>query len=102
MKLIMAYITYPNVEEARKIVTGLLEKKLIACANIFPVESFFWWGGKIEHADEVVSIIKTRKEHWETLKSMVGELHSYEVPCITKFEGEANNAFGAWICSETS
>lgn len=49
MKIISIYITYPNIEEAKKICTHLLEQKLIACANYFPIESAYWWKGKIEN-----------------------------------------------------
>jgi len=48
MKFIFVYITNPTKKEAEKIARHLLEKHLIACANIFPIESFYWWKKKIE------------------------------------------------------
>jgi len=44
------YITAPSLDEAEKIARRLLEKKIAACVNIFPIKSFFWWEGKIESA----------------------------------------------------
>ena len=41
------YITCKDKKEARKISRFLLEKKLIACANIFPIESMYRWEGKM-------------------------------------------------------
>lgn len=100
MGFIIVYITHKNQEEAEKIVSHLLNKKLIACANIFPIKSSYWWKGKIENSDEVVSIAKTKKENWKKIKSEVKKIHSYEVPCIIKMDVEANEEFEKWINEE--
>jgi len=89
------------MEEAKKVVTHLLQKKLISCANFFPVQSFFWWKGKIDSSEEIVSICKTKKDNWEKVKSEVKKNHSYETPCIIKINAEANEEFEAWVKSET-
>ncbi|MEM3054574.1 MAG: divalent cation tolerance protein CutA, partial [Candidatus Bathyarchaeia archaeon] len=53
MEEIVVLVTTSSKEEAEKIVRGLLEEKLIACANIIgPVHSLFWWQGKIDIAQE--------------------------------------------------
>jgi periplasmic divalent cation tolerance protein len=101
MAFIIVYITYPNIEEANKIVSHLINKKLIACANIFPVKSSFIWKGKVDNSDEVVSVAKTRRENWEKVKAEVKKMHSYEIPCILKIEAEANNEFEEWVNKET-
>ncbi len=76
------YITASSKEEAEKIAKHLLEKKLAACVNIFPIESYFWWEGKIEKADEYAMIVKTRAEKFAELRDEVKKVHSYSVPCI--------------------
>ena len=101
MAFIIVYITYPNIEEANKIISHLINKKLIACANIFPVKSSFIWKGKVDNSDEIVSIAKTKKENWEKIKAEVKKMHSYETPCILKIEAEANEDFEDWVNKET-
>ena len=101
MAFIIVYITYPNIEEANKIISHLINKKLIACANIFPVKSSFIWKGKVDNSDEIVSIAKTKKENWEKIKAEVKKMHSYETPCIFKIEAEANEDFEDWVNKET-
>ncbi len=76
------YITVPSLEEAEKIARTLLEKRLAACVNIFPVKSMYWWEGKIETATEFAMIVKTRAEKFSELRDEVRKLHSYSVPCI--------------------
>ena len=38
---IFIYITNPNKDEAKKIAKHLLNKKLIACGNIYPINSIY-------------------------------------------------------------
>ena len=101
MGFIAVYITHPSMREARRVVNHLLEKRLIACANLFPVKSLYRWKGRVENSSEVVSIVKTRRGNWSRLKSEVGRIHGYEVPCIMKLNAEANDAYERWVESET-
>ena len=100
-KFIIIYITYPNLKEAKRVTGILLERRLIACANYFPVASVYRWEGKVENAKEVVSILKTKKANWEKVKKAVEARHPYETPCIMKLEVESNEAFADWIEKET-
>ncbi|PKN01211.1 MAG: divalent-cation tolerance protein CutA [Elusimicrobia bacterium HGW-Elusimicrobia-1] len=101
MGFIIIYITNPDVKTSKKIASHLLKKRLIACANFFPIESSYWWKGKIETAREVVAIVKTKTSNWPKVKSAVEKLHPYETPCIMKIPVRANAAFEGWIESET-
>ena len=83
MDYILIVVTVSSKEEAEKIATALLKKKLIACANIFgPVVSHFWWQGKIDKAEEYIMFMKTKRELFKQVASNVKQLHSYEVPEI--------------------
>jgi len=76
-------VTASSREEAEKIATRLLERKLIACANILgPVSSRFWWQGKIDSAEEYMIFMKTKRELFDQVADNVKQLHSYEVPEI--------------------
>lgn len=101
MSFIFVYITNPNKAEANRIALYLLKKRLIACANIFPIESQYWWKGKIEKAKECVLIAKTIKENFEKVKKEVKRMHKYTIPCITKIEVEANKEYENWLKKET-
>lgn len=76
-------VTASNVDEAQRIARQLLEQKLIACANLVPVESHFWWEDKIQMAQEVLMIIKTTSAMFqEKLIEAIRQEHSYQVPEI--------------------
>jgi len=100
MEFIVVYVTHENKEEAEKIAKQLLEKKLIACYNIFPITSGYWWKGNIANSDEYVSLLKTQSENWEKVKQEVESMHPYETPCIMKLDAEANDSYAEWIYEE--
>ena len=83
MEYTLVMVAASSREEAEKIATTLLEKKLIACANILgPVSSRFWWQGKIDSAEEYIIFMKTKRELFDQVADNVKQLHSYEVPEI--------------------
>jgi periplasmic divalent cation tolerance protein len=83
MSYILVLMTASSKDEAKKIVRSLLEKKLIACANIIDsVSSVFWWQDRIEEEKEVLVIMKSHKELFNKVSKKVKELHSYDTPEI--------------------
>ncbi len=103
MKPLFLYITCPSRDEARKIAEALVEQRLVACANIMAAhESIYQWQGKIERADEVAVIFKTRADLFDHIKSAILKLHSYETPCIVALPIEkGHEPFLQWIQAET-
>ncbi len=100
MSFIIVYITHASKKDAESVCDHLLQKKMIACANIFPISSAYWWQGSIQNEDEWVSIVKTVPENWDILQKEVEEIHPYDVPCIMKIEVTANKAYEDWIRGE--
>lgn len=97
MSFALIYITHSSKDEARRVSQHLLQQKLVACANIFPITSAYWWHGSIQNDEEWVSIVKTTMEKYEAVKTSVEQIHPYEVPCILKITVEANAAYEQWI-----
>ncbi len=100
MDPIFVYITIENTKEAKKLCAMLIEEKLIACANIFPIESMYVWKDKLVEDKEAVIIAKTFDEKYNSLIKFVESHHSYEIPCITKFYVEPNKEFLNWMTGE--
>jgi periplasmic divalent cation tolerance protein len=83
MPYVIVFITAPNKKEAIKINGILLSKRIVACANIIgAVDSYFWWKGRREKANECLLIAKTTRRLVNKLIRIVKSLHSYEVPEI--------------------
>ena len=80
---IVIFITASNKEEAGKIGNKLVENKLAACVNIIDnVCSVFWWEAKLDSANEVFMLVKSKKSHLSRIIKLVKSLHSYQVPEI--------------------
>lgn len=91
------YVTAKNKSEAQRISARLLQQKLIACANIFPIKSMYWWKGKIVGGKEAVLIVKTMKNKIAVVKKEIEKMHSYEIPCIAEIEVKVNEKYGKWL-----
>lgn len=94
------YITCKDEEEAVKISKHLLNKRLIACSNMYPIKSMYWWKGKIEDNKEFVIMAKTLGKNYKTIKKEIKKLHSYDIPCILKIDAEANEDYQKWVDNE--
>jgi len=102
MEHLLVYITAANLEEAKTIAKKLVEKRLVACANIIPkIESTYWWEGRICQEEEVAIFAKTKREKVEEVILETKRIHSYTVPCIIALEiVQGNLDFLNWISRE--
>ena len=97
----LIYITCRDKEQAVKISKHLLKKRLIACSNMFPIKSMYWWNKKIVDDDEIAIFAKTLSKNYEIIKKEVKKLHSYAIPCILKINAESNKEYERWVKKET-
>jgi periplasmic divalent cation tolerance protein len=96
------WMTCKNEAEARRLARLVLEKRLAACANIFPVYSLFWWGGAVRSSNEVAVVLKTRESLEKRLISELEKAHSYDVPCIDSLPiSGMNRSCASWLASQT-
>ncbi len=98
---IVVFVTAKDKSEAERIAQGLLEAKLVACVNILDgVKSMFWWEGKVDHSQEALLILKSRKDRFSHIVEKVKSLHSYDLPEIIALPIiEGSKDYLAWIDS---
>ena len=102
MQYYLIYITTKDEEEARKIGKTLVEEKLVACVNIHPIKSIYWWEEEIMEESEIAMLVKTKAELVDEVIKRVKQLHSYEVPCIISLPIEKGYPdFLKWINQST-
>lgn len=82
------------------LVPNYFEKKLVACANIIPMESSFLFEQKIQHDNECVILLKTLPALQVRTHKMIESLHSYSMPCILTLEATASPEYVAWMQNE--
>jgi periplasmic divalent cation tolerance protein len=96
--------TASTKEEAAKIAKALLEGRLAACVQILgPIESRYWWNGKIEQSTEWLCLIKTNRGKYSAVEAAIRANHSYEVPEIVACPIElGSEPYLDWLRSETA
>lgn len=100
---VSVYVTAASEDAAAAIARQLLERRLVACANILPAKSLYWWDGRVEEASEAVMFLKTRRALAERVVEAVRELHAYDVPCAVVFDLEGGNPeYLEWVGREAS
>ena len=82
----------------------MVDEKLAACANILgQAHSIYRWQGKVEEAQEVVVIAKTRRDLVDKVMARIQALHSYDMPCAVAYDIAAGlPGYLAWIDQETA
>lgn len=100
--MIFIYTVCKNKAEAKKVANMLLKLKLIACANWWPIESIYRWQDKVVNDREVAMILKTRKNYYKRIESIIKKIHSYEVPCICQIDvNKVERKYKEWLIRET-
>jgi periplasmic divalent cation tolerance protein len=102
MDYIQVFTTTDQREDAVKITTDVVEKRLAACAQILgPITSSYWWEGAVEKAEEWLCIIKSKKGLYENLEETIKALHPYDVPEILAVPVTSGNPdYLAWLDAE--
>jgi periplasmic divalent cation tolerance protein len=95
-------VTASSEAEGLKLKKVLMEARKAACVNIISqVESHFWWKGKVDIADEVLLIIKTKVSSVNDIIKLVKEAHSYVIPEIIALPVIAgNDDYLKWVDEE--
>jgi periplasmic divalent cation tolerance protein len=80
---IQVVTTTAEKKDAEAIVTAVLEKRLAACVQLSgPIDSSYWWNGRLETAQEWVVTIKTRRDLYAKLEKLLLATHPYDQPEI--------------------
>jgi periplasmic divalent cation tolerance protein len=93
----------PDRATAERIAEALVTQRAAACVNILGgCTSVYRWEGKLEQANEVPLLMKTTREAYPRLESLLRELHPYELPEIIALPVSAGlPGYLDWVEQET-
>jgi len=99
---LVVYTTFPNLRSAKRMVSALVDRRLIACGNIFKLFSIYRWQGKIEKSPEYAALMKTRSCKYRAVQEYITENHPYDVPEVVAWKiARGSTAYLGWIDAET-
>jgi periplasmic divalent cation tolerance protein len=103
MTALLCLSTCPDAETAARIARALVEERLAACVNRVPgIASTYRWQGKIHDETEVLLLIKTTRERFDTLHKRLLELHPYALPELIALDiADGHAPYLDWIGAGT-
>ena len=91
-----------NEQEAKQIAQSLLNDRLAACIQIFPMQSHYIWKEELQEDQEYLLLIKARQSDWQKIEAAIRKIHSYEIAEILKLDLAAGHApYLAWMQQAT-
>lgn len=100
--MMVIYTAVADKVQANSIITSLLKEKLIACANFWPIDSYYVLDGVEKNTAEIAMYLKTAMAHQEAVYHRLLELHPYDCPAIISLDVEyAHPAFAHWVEEQT-
>ncbi|MCL2011137.1 MAG: divalent-cation tolerance protein CutA [Synergistaceae bacterium] len=81
-KYILIISTCADKETGKAIAKALVETRLAACVQMFPIESVYLWKDKICDEGEIMLFIKSKADLFDKISATIKENHPYEIPEI--------------------
>ena len=94
--------TAGDKESAKSLAKLLVEKRLAACVQMFPIESVYLWQDKVCDGNEMALFIKSKTTLFSKILAAIKENHAYEVPEIIQIPiTDGLPEYLAWITDFT-
>ena len=101
-RYVMVMTTCASDEQAARIATALVEKRLAACVQASHITSTYRWKDAVETEPEVRLLIKARSADYEAIAALIAAMHSYENPEVVALPVIAGaQLYLDWIEAET-
>lgn len=99
--LLLVMTTAATRDDARRIGLALVERRLVACAQLSDIESLYRWQGRLEQSPECRLVLKTTVESYAAVEAAIRELHPYELPAIHAMPvTQAYGPYADWVREE--
>lgn len=95
-------VTCADEHEARMIARAIVERRLVACAQWWPITSCYRWQGEVVEDGEHLVACKTTAERFDALVDVVQSLHGYDLPAIAMWRLDGMNpGYTGWLRDST-
>ena len=77
-------------------------KRLVSCCQLSNITSSYHWKGKIEHTEELLLQMKSKKELFKEIEKVILDNHSYETPQLIAYNiVDGYKGYLDWIGEKT-
>jgi periplasmic divalent cation tolerance protein len=96
--MVFVYTTCAKEEEAKALSKMVIEKKLAACVNMWPVESCYTWEGAMKCENEYALLIKTLESKLQPIEDLILSNHAYSTPFVGAVDiRRINREYKEWM-----
>ena len=97
-KIRVALTTFSSKENATNVVTQLIQKKLVACAQIEgPIQSSFFWENNYNQTNEWRVVLKFSKAKENELFDEIHAIHEYQTPQWVVWSVDSSSTYAEWV-----
>ena len=97
-KIRVALTTFSSKENATNVVTKLIQKKLVACAQIEgPIQSSFFWENNYNQTSEWRVVLKFSKAKENELFDEIHAIHEYQTPQWVVWSVDSSSTYAEWV-----
>jgi periplasmic divalent cation tolerance protein len=90
-------------KDAMALARAVVKRRLAAVANVWPIESLYWWKGSLVEGREMAVLFKTSEARVDDLVAAVSTRHPYEVAYIAWGRGEkVAPKYAEWVRREAA
>jgi periplasmic divalent cation tolerance protein len=86
------------MDEAKGLGELIIEKKIAACVDFWPISSYYNWEGSLKSVSQVMLLVTTFEAKLEDVNQIISEHHSYSVPLIAGVDvRRINHPYKEWM-----
>jgi periplasmic divalent cation tolerance protein len=86
------------MDEARGLGEMIINKKIAACVDFWPISSCYNWKGSFSCVSQVMLLITTFEAKLEDVNQIIGEHHTYSTPLIAGVDvRRINHPYKEWM-----
>ena len=76
MRPVEITVTCGSADEAQRIMRAMVERRLAACGQTWPIRSCYRWAGRVVSDEEHVLLLKSVDVHFDAVCDVIRSLHS--------------------------
>ena len=100
---LLVVTTVGSRDEANRIASALVERRLAACAQISAIDSYYVWEGALRHDAEFRVLFKVAASAYDEAEQAIRTLHSYDLPAIHAIPVERAHApYADWVIANST
>ena len=87
--------------EAKKLGGMIIDKKIAACVDFWPISSCYNWEGESKCVEQAMLLITTFESKLDAVNQIISENHTYSVPLIAGVDvRRINHPYKEWMMKE--